>query len=638
MPTLSRPFVTLLPALALATPSAYSQAAREEGNLPAPRIGVPASAERLFTELKYVVERTPPAGAATTRTHYVQVMMSKVGAKAFVFPTYLLEAATLDGRSFFEKDCGTASPAVGPGRLRLSLLDTMLDADKREHIVSTLADSEFTSVEEPNFTATSWSATLRIQSHDADSVVATGWFKRSGRRLSVELQVPDVSVFADRTSQDLLLELGNTYTAYYEDDVLRGSYSINVKAINRLRNNLSGRPGTPTDYLVVLGGEVEQNRRLEAQIMQALEVSVRTPQHRPADPELVEKMLRDALEASRQQLELAKLDRQKFVTVILDDLVQITVPLGQLTSVTNKLRKDITDHRTDVLEKLRKGSAEVSGAGSISLGPIAGALSGSVDADHEALDKSHIERLSKLLDEIDRTAEGKVPYATGISFAQMLDDKLASTATGHISIGSFQYENAAYVFPLSFGGFCAPASGKYDVAELVIASTTLDKDTHWVAERIVIPAGTVITIPYGHSLTIEAGTLIVGGHVQIVGSGQRGAPGAPGVWPGQWDTSELRAWQDSCAAESDRGGAGGQGQPGFNGARVQIVYAALQGDLDNIDDDGLRAGPGGAGGGGSGGRLCRGPDKTAHQKYGPGGHAGPPGARGVDGSLRIKRQ
>jgi hypothetical protein len=173
---------------------------------------------------------------------------------------------------------------------------------------------------------------------------------------------------------------------------------------------------------------------------------------------------------------------------------------------------------------------------------------------------------------------------------------------------------------------------------LTVKSETLDRNTQWVAERVVVPAGTTITIPHGHHLTIEAGTLVVRGHVQFDGRGDKGATGTPGAGLSVFDTEDLEAWKQSCQSEVDRGGQGGRGGSGYHGATIKVLYSALQGDTDNLDDDGLAGGAGGDGGGGGPGRLCRGPDQTPQQKYGSPGYKGADGGRGTNGSLTIKRK
>lgn len=169
----------------------------------------------------------------------------------------------------------------------------------------------------------------------------------------------------------------------------------------------------------------------------------------------------------------------------------------------------------------------------------------------------------------------------------------------------------------------------------ILRSKTFNNSERVEAEVIVLARNTTLRVRGGSTLEIVAAELRIEGPVLIDGTGIKGKQGAHGSGsPPMFETDSYGDWERSCASEVDRGGDGAGGEAGGPGATVVIRYRVLHGDASKLRVL-VAGGSGGEGGPGAGGRLCRGPDRTAHQKYGPTGRTGPRGAAGHSGTFSM---
>lgn len=169
-----------------------------------------------------------------------------------------------------------------------------------------------------------------------------------------------------------------------------------------------------------------------------------------------------------------------------------------------------------------------------------------------------------------------------------------------------------------------------------LGSERFSDDATILARTVVIRAGAHIQVAPGKSLRIYAGRFVIEGAASIDGRGSDGEAGVGGAPRPIWDTDDADDWRASCHSEVDAGNTGGPGGDGGAGARVEIRYESLEGARGDLKVD-VSGGLAGAGGPGGPPRLCRGPDRTRQQKYGPApGAIGAPGRPGSDGKFTLR--
>jgi hypothetical protein len=168
-------------------------------------------------------------------------------------------------------------------------------------------------------------------------------------------------------------------------------------------------------------------------------------------------------------------------------------------------------------------------------------------------------------------------------------------------------------------------------------------DTVVQAERVVLPSGGRVRVRNGAHLTVVARTVVIQGPFTFDG---RGDPGSPGGGAGEWTSSGACSiglfgpgevahndWEASGGHSNDRGG---NGQPGGNGAVIDVRYVSTvqTGVVGDWRSQVTFLTGGGAGGPeGQGRRLICG-CHSSHVKHGP---SGSPGAPGTDGRYTLQQ-
>jgi len=551
-------------------------------------------------------------------TRTVWMNYANDGSRRFLFPAFAMKSARWESDQELFDVAGVLTSPAQSTTLVVKVSDLLRRSRGSQQLRSVTLENHANA--DPDLDDRGWFAVL--SSSIDDHVYAKSKFDRQTASFEVRFAIPrgELTRLTKERPEQLRLSLTQRYPVTNVHTQVRANAHVAMESIERLRGSLGSVASKPCD-LVFIGGSASQRREVIAGLTTTATVSVLTHPGQAADKRLVTMLLDKLLSLAQSQINVKQEQASKVATVLFGDVLRVTAPVGNLSSVLHKTKDEIE-------RRIKDTNTSTAGL----TAPIGGVTFGA-----NFSSTAERERAMHDLAEMERSLQGTLPVLTGIRLDQVLDDARRDGTNFNVALGTFNSSWRDYVFVANFSSITPVRDPKRFPKELEILQGPVSSSMI-TAQRVVLKAGSTISVPDGdhQRLRISAGTLVIEGAVTFVGKGYDGSRYTNRCPVAARDPRvdfQCHPWR-SCCGSSQAKDATSPGPNGASGPEIEISYLALQGSTDDISIS-LAGGSGGQCPGGQG-ALCRNPHNLGYDHHYPGnGNPGPMGNAGAPGKMSI---
>ena len=291
------------------------------------------------------------------------------------------------------------------------------------------------------------------------------------------------------------------YQAQFQTTDLQANLSFVEQSLSDLRQRLVSSPGRPTPNFVFAaysplqlptGGSVDKDTQFANVLRRSVQVEILQRLGSRPNEALVQRLLDDALRLVNLRITPTAEERQTAIgTLLLDDGIQITTPIANLSNVAASVRSDSQHQWSDAFQRAirNSGSSEIRGSVDVDTGFYGLGAGGS--ADFETIQRwnnsdyvnQKREDYARRLEEAAAQLSGQIPVLTGMRFNQSGQVSSINFDDIRFRLGSFTIGQATLETELSLRDYATTLGQAQQVEALLVPQVLVGKET------VVGPAG-----------------------------------------------------------------------------------------------------------------------------------------------------